>query len=419
MISQIYILSLRGDVVIKKEFRSDVPKDSGDAFFRNYKLSQNEVPPVICLHDVNFMYMVREGMILLCTSRENLSPSYAFDLMLSIIRVIKDFCGRFSEDTIRKNFILVYELLEEMIDFGYAQTTNTETLKNYIKNEPVLQNLSIRSSIFSNELPQAASQRPITKNKEEIFIDIIEKISGLFNFNGYTINSSIEGCLQMKAFLQDNSELELCLDDSKASGLGEISDKILFEDCNFHYSADYSRFTQDRILTITPPKGEFTVINYRIKGDYNYPFRIFPYVDDIDKHTYDVSIKLKALFPQKVIAKNVAIKFVLPKCTKSAKFNLIKGIKKQHVRYDRETRTVNWDIDEMNGNCEEILQTILGTKEEFKMRDLNQVSLNFEIANHCVSNLRVNYVKVIVGKKGKMPKWIRYTTKSSSYVCRA
>jgi AP-4 complex subunit mu-1 len=117
MLSQIYILSLRGDVVIKKDFRSDVPKDSGEIFFRNYKLSQTEIPPVICLHDVNFMHMVREGLILLCTSSENVSPSYAFDLMLSIIRVIKDFCGRFSEDIIRKNFILVYELLEEMIDF--------------------------------------------------------------------------------------------------------------------------------------------------------------------------------------------------------------------------------------------------------------------------------------------------------------
>jgi AP-4 complex subunit mu-1 len=30
----------------------------------------------------------------------------------------QDYCGVLSEDALRKNFILVYELLDEMIDYG-------------------------------------------------------------------------------------------------------------------------------------------------------------------------------------------------------------------------------------------------------------------------------------------------------------
>jgi hypothetical protein len=44
-------------------------------------------------------------------------------------------CG---QESIRKNFILVYELLDEMMDYGYPQGTSTETLKTFVYNEPVL-----------------------------------------------------------------------------------------------------------------------------------------------------------------------------------------------------------------------------------------------------------------------------------------
>jgi AP-4 complex subunit mu-1 len=42
------------------------------------------------------------------------------------------------QESIRKNFILVYELLDEMMDYGYAQGTSTENLKNFVYNEPIL-----------------------------------------------------------------------------------------------------------------------------------------------------------------------------------------------------------------------------------------------------------------------------------------
>ena len=32
----------------------------------------------------------------------------------------QDYCGVLTEDSLRKNFILVYELLDEMIDYGCA-----------------------------------------------------------------------------------------------------------------------------------------------------------------------------------------------------------------------------------------------------------------------------------------------------------
>ena len=38
----------------------------------------------------------------------------------------------------RKNFVLLYELLDEVIDYGYPQNSSSEALKEFILNEPTV-----------------------------------------------------------------------------------------------------------------------------------------------------------------------------------------------------------------------------------------------------------------------------------------
>lgn len=45
----------------------------------------------------------------------NVSPSLFLELLQRIARVTKDYLGVLNEDSLRKNFILVYELLDEVI----------------------------------------------------------------------------------------------------------------------------------------------------------------------------------------------------------------------------------------------------------------------------------------------------------------
>ena len=43
-----------------------------------------------------------------------------------------------NEDTVRRNFVLIYELLDEIMDYGYPQATATEQVKVYIFNTPAM-----------------------------------------------------------------------------------------------------------------------------------------------------------------------------------------------------------------------------------------------------------------------------------------
>ena len=54
------------------------------------------------------------------------------------MKMIRDYCGVLNEESIRKNFVLIYEIIDEAIDYGHAQLVTTEQIRQFIVNEPVL-----------------------------------------------------------------------------------------------------------------------------------------------------------------------------------------------------------------------------------------------------------------------------------------
>lgn len=65
-----------------------------------------------------------------------------------------------------------------------------------------------------NTVGSSATQKSITdKSTNEIFIDGIERINVVFNPSGCVINSSIDGCIQMKSYLVGEPILKLALCD--------------------------------------------------------------------------------------------------------------------------------------------------------------------------------------------------------------
>jgi AP-4 complex subunit mu-1 len=61
--------------------------------------------------------------------------------------LFKDYTGDLTEESLRKNFILVYELLDEIFDYGFhfccflnfrnLQNTSSRELKYFTFNEPI------------------------------------------------------------------------------------------------------------------------------------------------------------------------------------------------------------------------------------------------------------------------------------------
>ena len=77
MISQLFILSPRGDVIINKQFRLDVPvKITTEVFFRTVKFwtDGDKAPAVFNEDGVNYVHVKVAGLFVAATTRKNVSP---------------------------------------------------------------------------------------------------------------------------------------------------------------------------------------------------------------------------------------------------------------------------------------------------------------------------------------------------------
>ncbi|OII72584.1 clathrin coat assembly protein AP50 [Cryptosporidium ubiquitum] len=156
MISQFLILNVRGDTIIFRDFRQEKSLSENlakiqDVFYKKIKQGNNEEPTTIYFEEQIYIYLRQSGLFFVLTSYYDVSPTYIIELLYRIIKLVRDFCGTVNEDSIRRNFILVYELIDEIIDFGYPQIVNTNQLKYCVYNETKVlssENFNRRNDIF-------------------------------------------------------------------------------------------------------------------------------------------------------------------------------------------------------------------------------------------------------------------------------
>lgn len=87
---------------------------------------------------INYFFTKKFGIYFVATSKYNVQPSSVLDIIYRMMKVFRDYCGVLNEESIRKNFVLIYEIIDEIIDFGHPQLVTTEAIRPFIVNEPIL-----------------------------------------------------------------------------------------------------------------------------------------------------------------------------------------------------------------------------------------------------------------------------------------
>ncbi|GMY28365.1 AP-4 complex subunit mu-like [Fagus crenata] len=444
MISQFFVLSQRGDNIVFRDYRGEVQKGSAEVFFRKVKFwkedGEGDAPPVFNVDGVNYFHVKVAGLLFVATTRVNVSPSLVLELLQRIARVIKDYLGVLNEDSFRKNFVLVYELLDEVIDFGYVKTTSTEVLKSYVFNEPIVIDAARLPSlgpaaIFmkgAKRMPGTAVTKSVVANehggrkREEIFVDIIEKISLTFSSSGYILTSEIDGTIQMKSYLSGNPEIRLALNDDLSIGRdyggSSGSGSVVLDDCNFHESVHLDSFDIDRTLTLVPPDGEFPVMNYRMTQEFRPPFRINALIEEAGPLKAEVILKVRAEFSSSINANTILVEMPLPTYTTRVTFELEPGAVGNTTDFKEANKRLEWGLKKIVGGSEHTLRAKLTFSQESHgniVKESGPVSMTFTIPMYTASRLQVKYLQI--AKKSKtdnLYRWVRYVTQANSYVAR-
>jgi len=448
-ISQLFILSPRGDKIIAKDYRVDVMRSTDEVFFRKYKFwdgpgGGTDAPPFFTVDGIHYAFMKKNNLLLVLTTRSNASPSLLAELLVRLTKLLKDYLGVLNEDNLRKNFVLVYELLDEIIDYGYLQSTNTEKLVPYIFNEPVKADQPKKAATTSSSIgvigkltgkattKQAAdAQKSVISRtgekdgrKNEVFVDVLERLNAVFNANGTLVNQEINGAIIMKSFLVGTPSLRLGLNEDLVVGRDSGSyGGVILDSVNFHECINHSEFDSERTLCFNPPDGEFVVMNYRMTGtDHVMPFRISPVIETPTPYQVELILRVRADFPASVHASSVLVKFAVPRLTTSVKCELGAGATNQTYEYKQGDKCIVWLMKKFGGGSEQVCKAKLSFSQPVGpaiRREIGPISMNFEIPMFVVSGLGIRFLRIEERSKSYNPqRWVRNITQANSYICR-
>ena len=81
---------------------------------------------------MTFIYIKHNNLYLMCMTKFNANAMVILNFLYRVVEVLEDYFTELVEESIRDNFVITYELLDEMMDFGYPQFTEPKILKEYI-----------------------------------------------------------------------------------------------------------------------------------------------------------------------------------------------------------------------------------------------------------------------------------------------
>uniref|UniRef100_A0A4X2JQU2 AP-4 complex subunit mu-1 n=1 Tax=Vombatus ursinus TaxID=29139 RepID=A0A4X2JQU2_VOMUR len=449
MISQLFILSSKGDPLIYKDFRGDCGgSDVAEIFYRKVTELPGDQPPVVMVHHkgYHFVHIRHFSLYLVVTTSGSVSPFILLELLSRLATLLSDYCGSISEKTLSLNVALVYELLDEVLDYGYIQTTSTEMLRNFIQTEAVVSkpfNLFELSSVGlfgaetqqSKVAPSSAASRPVLtgrsdqSHKNDVFLDVIERLSVLIGSNGSLLKVDVQGEIRLKSFLPSCSEMriglteEFCVGKSELRGYGP---GVRVDEVSFHGSVRLDEFESHRILRLQPSQGELTIMRYQLSDDLPspLPFRLFPSVQwDHGSGRLQVYLKLRCDLPPKSQALHVKLHLPLPRGVAS----LSQDLSSPEQKAELGEGVLQWDLPRVQGGsqlCGLFQMDVPGLPDPPSPAPplgLGPASLSFELPRYTCSGLQVRFLRLTApGTPGNISPhtWVRHLSHSDTYVIR-
>lgn len=430
MISAFFIFNQKGEVLISRLYRADFKRSIADVF-RIQVVSNSDVrSPIITLGSTSFFHVRINNLYVVAVTKTNANAALVFEFCYRFINICKSYFGKIDEESIKNNFTLVYELIDEICDFGFPQNSEIDTLKSYITTESVVsQNIADESSKITVQATGAISWRraDVKYKKNEAFVDVIETVNLSMSAKGNVLRADVDGHILMRAFLTGTPECKFGLNDklvidkaaAQAAGLGAGSynagasgggDAVELDDCRFHQCVRLNEFDATRMISFIPPDGEFELMKYRSTSNVKLPIKVIPTVTEIGSMQVSYNIIVKANFANKLAATNVVLRIPTPLNTTTVDTKVGTG----KAKYVPAENVVVWKLPRIQGGqeCGFTATANLTSVTNKHTWARPPIDVDFQVLMFTSSGLIVRFLKVFEKSNYQSVKWVRYLTKA-------
>ncbi|VVT56484.1 uncharacterized protein SAPINGB_P005093 [Magnusiomyces paraingens] len=453
MASAIFFLDIKGKPLLSRNYRGDIPMSAVERFPLLLLEAEEEssvVPPCFSKEGVHYLYITHNDLYVLALSKRNANAAEILLFLHRIVKVLTEYFKRLTEESIRDNFVVIYELLDEMMDFGHPQTTETQILKEYITQKSHELNVQVRPPVAVTNAVSWRSEG-LKYSKNEAFLDVVESVNMMVSPTGKVLRSEILGSIQMKCFLSGMPELRLGLNDRvifdrQSNTTGQIINpnggaggrsaggkgSIELEDVKFHQCVRLSRFESDRTISFIPPDGEFELMSYRLNTTVKPLIWIDCQIRNFSNTRIEIKARARAQFKSRSHANDIDITIPVPEDADSPRLKVSQG----SAKWKPELAAIVWHIKKLVGGKEIELSAQLNLPSVRENDDggsslaggrdsqpstyleggssaQKPISVKFTIPFYTTSGIQVRYLKIIEPKL-QYPSypWVRYVTKS-------
>ncbi|KAI4313603.1 hypothetical protein L6164_026567 [Bauhinia variegata] len=315
MLQCIFLLSDSGEVILEKQLTGHSVDRSICAWFWEQAISQGDSfkqQPVIASPTHYIFQVYREGITFLACTQVEMPPLMGIEFLCRVANILNDYLGGLNEDLIKDNFVIVYELLDEMIDNGFPLTTEPNILREMIAPpnivNKVLSVVTGSSSNVSETLPGATAScvpwraSDVKYSKNEVFVDLVEEMDAIINRDGALVKCEIYGEVQVNCHISGLPDLTL-----------SFANPSILDDVRFHPCVRFKPWESHQILSFVPPDGQFKLMSYRKVKLQNTPIYVKPQLTS-DEGTCRFSVLVGIRNNPGKTIDSVTVEFQLPPC---------------------------------------------------------------------------------------------------------
>ncbi|EMP31712.1 AP-3 complex subunit mu-2 [Chelonia mydas] len=411
-----------GDIFLEKHWKSVVSRSVCDYFFEAQERATEaeNVPPVIPTPHHYLLNVYRHKIFFVAVIQTEVPPLFVIEFLHRVVDTFQDYFGVCSEVVIKDNVVVVYEVLEEMLDNGFPLATESNILKELIKPPTILRtvvNTITGSTNVGDQLPTGQlsvvpwRRTGVKYTNNEAYFDVIEEIDAIIDKSGSTITAEIQGVIDACVKLTGMPDLTL-----------SFMNPRLLDDVSFHPCVRFKRWESERILSFIPPDGNFRLLSYHVSAQnlvaipvyvkHNISFR-----DSSSLGRFEITVGPKQTMGKTV--EGVMVTSQMPKGVLNMSLTPSQGM---HT-FDPVTKVSSfhpssWDVGKKTPQKLPSLKGTMSLQAGTSKPDENPtINLQFKIQQLAISGLKVNRLDMY-GEKYKPFKGIKYMTKAGKFQVR-
>ncbi|NWR73027.1 AP3M1 protein, partial [Centropus bengalensis] len=417
MIHSLFLINCSGDIFLEKHWKSVVSQSVCDYFFEAQEkaIDVENVPPVISTPHHYLISIYRDKIFFVSVIQTEVPPLFVIEFLHRVADTFQDYFGECSETAIKDNVVIVYELLEEMLDNGFPLATESNILKELIKPPTILRSVvnsitgssNVGDTLPTGQLSNIPWRRAGVKyTNNEAYFDVVEEIDAIIDKSGSTVFAEIQGVI------------DSCI---KLSGMPDLSlsfmNPRLLDDVSFHPCIRFKRWESERVLSFIPPDGNFRLISYRVSSQNLvaipvYVKHMISFKENSSSGRFDVTIGPKQNMGKTV--EGVVVTVHMPKAVLNMNLTATQG---SHT-FDPVTKVLTWDVGKITPQKLPNLKGIVNLQSGAPKPEENpSLNIQFKIQQLAISGLKVNRLDMY-GEKYKPFKGVKYITKAGKFQVR-